>query len=321
MSVLHIALVGPGIQAIPPKGWGAVEILVWDYAQELRQLGHHVMIVNTPNRDAIVTQIENARPDFVHIQYDDFADVVPRILPFTRAVAITSHFGYLDQYERWGGYHETFRRLLPPGSQRVLYCALSPSIQQVYLRHGLPANQIYLNNNGANARLLRYTEQPRYGDRTICVGKIEMRKRQHVLQPISAVWFAGNRHGTEFDYNHPHYLGEWDKPTLFESLTDYGNLVLLSDGEADPLVVKEALVAGLGVVLSPWATANLDLSLPFITIVPLNRMDDVAYIREAIETNRTAALAQRPAIREYSQRFFWSNLVPPYVDLIRAAIQ
>ena len=30
-----IALIGPGIMSIPPKGWGAVEILIWDYYQSL----------------------------------------------------------------------------------------------------------------------------------------------------------------------------------------------------------------------------------------------------------------------------------------------
>ena len=32
---MKIALVGPGIMEIPPKGWGAVESLIWDYATEL----------------------------------------------------------------------------------------------------------------------------------------------------------------------------------------------------------------------------------------------------------------------------------------------
>ena len=27
---MKIAIVGPGIMPIPPTGWGAVEILIWD---------------------------------------------------------------------------------------------------------------------------------------------------------------------------------------------------------------------------------------------------------------------------------------------------
>jgi hypothetical protein len=28
---LKISIIGPGIMPIPPTGWGAVEILFWDY--------------------------------------------------------------------------------------------------------------------------------------------------------------------------------------------------------------------------------------------------------------------------------------------------
>ena len=41
---MKIALVGPGIIEIPPKGWGAVESLIWDYATELGELGHEVPV-------------------------------------------------------------------------------------------------------------------------------------------------------------------------------------------------------------------------------------------------------------------------------------
>jgi hypothetical protein len=43
---MKIALVGPGIISIPPPGWGAVEILIWDYYSELKKLGHEVDIIN-----------------------------------------------------------------------------------------------------------------------------------------------------------------------------------------------------------------------------------------------------------------------------------
>jgi hypothetical protein len=44
---MKIALIGPGIMPIPPTGWGAVEILIWDYYNELTRLGHIVTIINT----------------------------------------------------------------------------------------------------------------------------------------------------------------------------------------------------------------------------------------------------------------------------------
>ena len=44
---MRIAIVGPGIMPIPPSGWGAVEILIWDSKVALEKLGHQVKIVNT----------------------------------------------------------------------------------------------------------------------------------------------------------------------------------------------------------------------------------------------------------------------------------
>ena len=44
---MKITLVGPGIMPIPPTGWGAVEILVWDTKNALEDLGHEVQILNT----------------------------------------------------------------------------------------------------------------------------------------------------------------------------------------------------------------------------------------------------------------------------------
>ena len=44
---MKIALIGPGIMPIPPKAWGAVEILIWDYYNELTRMGNDVTIINT----------------------------------------------------------------------------------------------------------------------------------------------------------------------------------------------------------------------------------------------------------------------------------
>ena len=43
---MKIGLIGPGIMPIPPPGWGAVEVLIWDYYNSLTKLGHNVVIIN-----------------------------------------------------------------------------------------------------------------------------------------------------------------------------------------------------------------------------------------------------------------------------------
>ena len=43
---MKIVLIGPGIMPIPPTGWGAVEILVWDTKIALEKLGHEVLVID-----------------------------------------------------------------------------------------------------------------------------------------------------------------------------------------------------------------------------------------------------------------------------------
>jgi hypothetical protein len=107
-------------------------------------------------------------------------------------------------------------------------------------------------------------------------------------------------------------LGEWSKETLYNQLTDYGNLVLLSDGEAHPLVCMEALAAGLGVVVCEWGKANLDTDKEFITVIPEEKITDIDYVENAIIKNREYSIAHRNEIVEYSKQFDWKEVLKKY---------
>jgi hypothetical protein len=315
-NALRIHIVGPGMMPIPPTGWGAVEILIWDMATRLRALGHLVKIHNSKDLGPVVESIKAEKPDFVHIQYDDYAHIAPAIAPHVGAVAITSHFGYLEQPARWEGYRAIFNRMISVVAPNIYHFVLSEGIRQVYLAHGVPADRVFVTPNGADESAFRFTHTPAHPERSLVVGKIERRKGQWRTQSNSTVWYAGNRCDNSFDYGNPRWLGEWDKPTLYNKLTDYGNLVLLSVGEADPLVVKEALLAGLGVVVSAVAAANLDTSQPFITIIPQDKLDDAPFVAKAIEANRTLSVAMRPAIKKYSEAHTWTRRVSEFVTRV-----
>ena len=72
---LKIALIGPGIMEIPPQKWGAVEMVIWDYTQIIKALGHRVEIINTPDKDLIKFEVEHGRYDIVHLHYDVLYDI------------------------------------------------------------------------------------------------------------------------------------------------------------------------------------------------------------------------------------------------------
>ena len=132
-----------------------------------------------------------------------------------------------------------------------------------------------------------------------------------MFQSIRSLYYAGNNADPRFDTSN-NYLGEWSKDTLYTHLTEYGNLVLLSDGEAHPLVCLEAFAAGLGVVVSQWAAANLDIRKSFITVIPEDKISDIKYVEEQIIANREYSVENRDEIREYALTFDWKNVMENY---------
>lgn len=303
---MKISIIGPGNMPIPPIGWGAVEILIWDIKLALEELGHSVQIINTKDPNQILQEINFFKPDFVHIQYDDFIGLYPHI---KYPKAITSHYGYIERPEMFGGYvsiANEFSRIKPN-----IFC-LSQSIKNIYkILLSIPDENLYITPNGVNRSKFNFVEIPQYPDRSIYLAKIDFRKRQHIFQSISSLWYAGNVADTRFNTSQ-NYLGEWDKSTLYDDLTQYGNLVLLSDGEAHPLVCMEAFSAGLGVVVCEWGKANLDQSKEFITVVPENKISDIEYIESVIIDNREYSIKNRNEIVEYSRQFEWKQIVEKY---------
>jgi len=300
---MRIVLVGPGIMPIPPTGWGAVEILIWDTKNALEKLGHEVKIINTKDGRQIIDQINEFRPDFVHVHYDEFIPIIPYI---QYPCAITSHFGYLERPEMFNGYVNVlnaFTQIKPN-----VFC-LSEGIKNVYrVMSNIENKKLFVTPNGVDISRFRTTDIPKYPNRSIYLAKIDYRKRQHMFQSIDSLWFAGNIADNRFN-TEKNYLGEWSKEVLFKDLTDYGNLVLLSDGEAHPLVCMEALAAGLGVVVTEWGKANLDANKEFITIIPESKVNDLEFVENAIIENREYSIAHRDEILEYAKEFEWKAVL------------
>ena len=268
---MRFSIVGPATP-IPPVGWGAVESLIWDYKVTLEKLGHTVQIINISNPREIIHRLNDFQPDFCHIQYDDWIVLYPYI---QYPCACTTHFAYLEQPEKMNGYGQVFGHFQQ--TKPNVFC-LSESIKKAYsILGGIPDHKLFVVPNGVDLNLFRHTDTPEFPDRSIYLAKIDYRKRQHKFQSIDSLFFAGNIADKRFNENH-NYLGEWTKEYLHDYLTDYGNLVLLSDGEAHSLVIMEAFAAGLGVVVSEFATANLDLDKEFITVVEEDKIDDPQYV-------------------------------------------
>ncbi len=300
---MKISIIGPGLMPIPPKGWGAVESLIWDMANALKDLGHEMQIINTTDPNKVLSSIKEFDPDFVHINYDDFIVLYPHI---DKPKAMTSHFGYLERPDMMNGYVNIFNKFqeMKPN----VFC-LSEGIKNIYkVFSNFPEEKLFVTPNGVNVDAFNFKEEPAHPHRSMYLAKVDYRKRQHLFQNIDSLWFAGNIVDERYDTKN-NYLGEWSKEQLYKELTDYGNLVLLSDGEAHSLVIMEAFAAVLGVVISEYAKANLDLDKKFITVIPEKKIKDIDYVEGQIIRNREYSIKHRDEIREYGKQFAWKKML------------
>ena len=300
---MKISIIGPGLMPIPPKGWGAVESLIWDMANALKDLGQEVQIINTTDGNKVLSSINEFNPDFVHINYDDFIVLYPHI---KQPKAMTSHFGYLERPDMMNGYVNIFNKFqeMKPN----VFC-LSEGIKNIYkVFSNFPEEKLFVTPNGVNVDAFTFKKEPAHPHRSMYLAKVDYRKRQHLFQNIDSLWFAGNIVDERYDTKN-NYLGEWSKEQLYKELTDYGNLVLLSDGEAHSLVIMEAFAAGLGVVISEYARANLDLDKKFITLIPEKKIKDIDYVEGQIIRNREYSIKHRDEIREYGKQFAWKKML------------
>jgi len=323
---MKIALIGPGIMSIPPPGWGAVEILIWDYYKEIKEQGHEVDIINpirkTPNDQSnpythyckqLISYVNAKNYDFVHIHYD----CLYHILPFLNCKkAITSHYPYIDQPNNYGGFQTIFQNICQ--NENHIIFALSKKDYDVFYNHCSNKKNIEMLLNGANESEIvpiPITEKKELV-KSIYIGKIEERKQQEKYCSIQGIDFYGkceNKCFRDLDC----FKGEVEHSELMKILPNYGNLILLSKGESDALVIKEAIMAGLPVVTNRYCLQNMDdFLMRIIDIIPDDKLNDLHYIEKVIIENREKQSLQNE-IREYAvKNFSWKYLVSKYLEKI-----
>ena len=309
MDAYTWALVGPGIRPIPPTSRGAVENLIWEYKIHLEKLGHKAFIINTTNRRKIADVLNRRQPDIVHLH----------ISPYTKAVGktsvpvkiLTDHDPAVDSSAY---FHLSFFHFL---KNNFFYAALTEiGVGNIFSL--VDSSKIFVAPNGINTDKFRFRATPIHHDRSIYLAVITPRKRQHLVQEVASIDFVGPLLPSifpydEFDETRGNYLGEWTRERLYKHLSDYANLVLLSKREAMPLVVTEALACGLGVVVSEACTAHLDVSLPWVSVIPEDKIKDLEFVEAEIARNRAISLRRRKQIRAYAvDNFSWEKLVPRY---------
>jgi len=328
---MKIALIAPGILPVPPPGWGAVEILIWDYYNELRMAGHDVIIINKIRRDPseqshpgttycreLISEINQCTFDFVHLHYDVLFHIVPFLT--AKVIGITSHYPYIDKLDKHhaDGFNGIFQFMVrmpcvESQSQVLINFVLADKDIECLIKHGADSRYIYKLENGIADRFTtKSVVEAAHIDKTIYLGKITTRKGQVRYCNLEGIHIVGP--GGEGLAN---YQGSWIRDEVYSKLSDYGNLLLLSEGEADPLVVKEAMMAGLGVVINETSGKNLKRDLDFVSIIPDSHKDDIEYIQCVMDNNRKISYQKRDIIRQYAREHFcWPQLIVKYTGIV-----
>jgi glycosyltransferase involved in cell wall biosynthesis len=312
---MKIALIGPGIMPIPPVGWGAVEILIWEYYNGLTKLGNDVHIINTPNTTEIIQIVNSGNFDVVHLHYDVFYHILDKIN--CKKILMTSYYPYINNMDKIISENFTpiFNYMVSQNSHKIQ--CLSQEIYDFLISYGANKEKLFVLPNGANDEKFKFVIKPNKSDRAIYLGKIEPRKKQYVYQNVENIDFAGDLCDDNFNAYNENYLGKWSKDVLYEIMTEYASLVLLSDGDACPLVCSEALIAGLGLVVSKSAIGDIDITKPYVTVIPDDKLFDIKYVKQEINKNIEISKTMRAEIREYGIKMFsWNNIFKKYIEIL-----
>lgn len=317
-------MVGPGILEIPPIDHGAVEILIWDLAEATRALGHEVEIINEPDLRVALEKIKRDNFDVVHCEYDNhvafFNQHLPKEIPFVS----TSHYGFINQPHYWDpNYYNIYKELqkCPNLISLSVETDFFFRVNRISDQKEPYPNQ-YILRNGTTVNKFRFAEEG--NGKCLILGKIEARKYQGFCNQYcpTHLEFAGPKVMDFVPTKDNKYIGTMTKKEVYENLTNYSALMLLSLGECAALVIPEALASGLSVIVSKEAAANLPHLLPFITVLDLqdpqlpNNLHQITL--NVIEQNKH----MRKAIRLFAEGYFsWDVIVKDYINILEQIIK
>ena len=311
---MKIIFVAHGNEPIPPNGWGAVEQVIWQYTIRLRGLGHEVILVNKKRWGAIFTTLWHCvtkRVDVVHCHAEKPIQVLSHFVRRPLLVSTIHHPLNADSLDR--SELKALRRCNHAPYHLILRSDVSPLIKE---RN--PSAICEVLPNGVEVREFNTTANG--NGKAVCIGRIQARKRQDdVAKILAPSGIICDIIGPDYGEIEPspelreRMIGSWDRDTVHQRLCEYSCLILLSTSEGQPLVVVEALAAGLPVVISPACTGNLDLSQPFIHVVESDEQL-IPAVNKAI-AQRDEMTAQ---IRSYAeQNFDYDSLVQRYLAQLK----
>tara|TARA_B100000902_G_scaffold259831_1_gene246044 strand:+ start:7787 stop:10807 length:3021 start_codon:yes stop_codon:yes gene_type:complete len=297
-----------------------IEQIIVNYYQELKKLDWDIDIINLSNSQDMINKINQSGYSFIHIHSDSLFQYISSLtVPY---IGITSHYTSINKKEKHiiDNYNDILKfQITNPQCYNFLKYDKDKSF---LIQCGARKESLYQLYYGASSNHIKFEEVSQFKNKTLCLGNITIYNKQNLLVNIAeenGIDFIGLPEDPDFMYHSSSYLGEWNIMTQYENMTKYPNLVYLNTNDANPLVIKEAMMAGCGIVCNSCAAESFNFeNFPkWVSVIPENYENDIHYIKKIILENREASLKHRPDIRHYAmQNFSYQKMISHYSEFL-----
>ena len=266
------------------SGWGATELLIRNYHKIFSEVAISDFVSTS---ESWKNHIKKFKPDVIITHNENTLNFLSAYDKNCKIYFI-SHYAYLKEiygvteYFKPKNTSEFFllikeffyglkiKRLIRRGlkSKKIIPILLDRRL----LKQNIFSHAIYIDNYLFSSNLY---ENNVIKNEMVCIGKIEIRKQQYLLQKYTdRIDFYGPLFCKKFKID-KNYFGEIPNSTLPLIFSQYKALILFSLADLKPLVVIEALMYGLPVIINQNLVDGFDNPYGLIGITSL---DDLKHL-------------------------------------------
>lgn len=312
---MKIAQINPGILPIPPNGWGAVEKIIWEYAQTLRESGHLVDI-------KYLNEVQPGEYDIVHVHMANLAlELGERGIPYV--FSMHDHHAYL-----WGKESDCFKKNLAAIEGSLISFVHAPflvgyfgSRKAVYLEHGVNVREYsFVERRGkekkllclANNGLINDQKHDRKGFRYAIEAARQLNLPITVAGPKNNLnFFEANSDLLQYGrLNIIYDLNQADSVKLFQEHDIFLHPSDLEAGHPN-LTLLEAAATGMPIV------GCMEFQMPGMLLSSRNSDELAAKIKEAVSSYPLLSKLSRENSEFYSWEVVCSKMLEHYQDSLK----
>jgi autotransporter strand-loop-strand O-heptosyltransferase len=263
---LKIGYINPGIISIPPKGWGAIEKIVWNYKLNLESRGHTVDVIDPPwiekNLDSY---------DIIHVHVFNQAIELKDSFKMPYIFSLHDHHAYIVGKEQ-GLFKENLRAM----KQSIISITHAEYLMDFFSE----TDKLFYLPHGVDTKKYEFRGKPKYGHKLLCVANnglvgrptVDRKGFRYAIEAAKKldlpITIAGPKNNHNFfnanpdlkEYEKLTIIDEPDEDELINIYNDHTIFIHPSDLEAGHpnLTLVESLSCGLPIVGTYKGKDDLD---------------------------------------------------------------